>query len=137
MVYMLNVFFNQLEKLCCFACQNAPGFVKSIRSEVSRGISTSRVIILVPHISMVGNRFDVFAMFIMLSICLSWSFVLSGGRAFFVFFSFLAADFFETSAEVVADACPLVVEIEGGAVLAAVFKAENERCGESKQLFFS
>lgn len=87
---------------------------------------------------MVGNRFDVFAMFIMLSICLSWSFVLSGGRAFFVFFSFLVADFLETSDEVVADACPLAVETEGGGVvLAADFKAENERCGESKQLFFS
>lgn len=134
MVYMLNVFFNQLEKLCCFACQNAPGFVKSIRSEASRGISTSRVTNLVPHISMVGNRFDVFAMFIMLSICLSCASVLSVAvDAFFAFFSFLIEDFLDALDDVVADACPLVVEaldVEGGVtVRVADFKAENERCG--------
>lgn len=68
--------------------------------------------------------------------------MLSGaGGAFFAFFSFFVADFLETPDEVVADACPLVVEaldVEGrGAVRVADFKAENERCGESKQLFFS
>jgi hypothetical protein len=91
--------------------------------------------------SMVGNRFDVFAMFIMPSICLRFASVLSGaGGAFFDFLSFLVADFFETLDEVVADTCPLVVEaldVEGGAVRVADFKAENERCGESKQLFFN
>jgi hypothetical protein len=68
---------------------------------------TPRVINLVSHTSMVGGRFDLFAMFIMLFICLNWSFVLSGGRAFFGFCSFLVADVLETSAEVVADACPV------------------------------
>jgi hypothetical protein len=84
---------------------------------------------------MVGNRFDVFAMAIMLSICLRCAFVLSGGRAFFAFFSFLVADFLETSGEVVSDACPLAVG--GGAALVADFKAEKEHCEENKQLFFN
>ena len=41
----LNVFFNQLEKLCCVACQNAAGFEKSMRNGASRGISTSEWVI--------------------------------------------------------------------------------------------
>lgn len=99
---------------------------------------------------MVGNRLDVFAMFIMLSICLSCASVPSEARrAFFAFFSFLVADFLgalEEAVVVLADANPPVLEaldVDGGGAVRVVefvdadFKAENERCGESKQLFFS
>jgi len=116
---------------------------------LSLEIYTPRVVILAPHISMVGNRFDEFAMVIMVSICLSCASVLSGaGGAFFTFFSFLFVRLLETLDErvaAVASAGPLVVKalgIEGGCsgdgvVLVdrfdATFKVENARveCGES------
>src|SRR5437588_12633452 len=84
-------------------------------------IYTPRVNILAPHISMVGNKFDVFAMFIILSICLSCASVLSEAwGAFFTFFSVLLARLIEILDEgvmTVAGAGPLVVEalgVEGG-----------------------
>jgi hypothetical protein len=113
-------------------------------------IYTPRVNNLEPHISMVGNRFDVFAMFIIVSICLSWASVLSGAGTFFTFFSVLFARLLEPLDDGVtaaAGAGPLVVEAldvedessrNGGAALVdrfdATFKAENERmeCGKSR-----
>jgi hypothetical protein len=99
---------------------------------------------------MVGNRFDVFAMFIIVSICLSCASVLSGAGTFFTFFSVLFARLpepLDDGVTAAAGAGPLVVEAldvedgssrNGGAALVdrfdATFKAENERmeCGKSR-----
>jgi len=52
---------------------------------------------------MVGNRFDVFAMFIILSICLSCASVVSEAGAFLAFFSVLFARLLDALDEVVVE----------------------------------